>query len=142
MQSCEPGKDAKAAQALGVASTTSTPSKFKGEAAGRKSNGTVSVTLAAAGKEIRRESVKVVLRETVELQGSRALMPNPEVGLCAAGRGEIRQLPAVAATVLALLQHVQALHPAVSTALAVQQQPPRQRWVPQSKFALQASPGE
>jgi hypothetical protein len=49
---------------------------------------------------IRRERVKVVLSDTVELQGKRALV----VELTAA-EGEKRQLPAVAAVVEALLQH-------------------------------------
>lgn len=100
LQSCDPGRAAKAAQARGVASTTSAPSKFRGEDAGRKSSGTASVTLDAAGKVIRRERVKVVLSDTVELQGKRALV----VELTAA-EGEKRQLPAVAAVVEALLQH-------------------------------------
>ncbi len=49
--------------------------------------------------------------------------------------------PAVAAVVPPADQHVQAAQPAVCTAAAAQQQPPRQRLVPQAKLLLQASPG-
>ena len=48
----------------------------------------------------------------------------------------------MAAEVLALLQQAQEAQPAVSRALAEQQQPPRQRLVPQSKALEQGSPGE
>jgi len=49
--------------------------------------------------------------------------------------------PAVEDVVPPVLQHVHALHPAVCTAEALQQQPARQRFVPQAKFELQGSPG-
>ncbi len=49
--------------------------------------------------------------------------------------------PALAAVVPPAAQHTQAAQPAVCTALALQQQPPRHRFVPHAKLLLHTSPG-
>ena len=67
----------------------------------------------------------------------------PNAAAAEEGDAATRQLPAVAATVEASPQQVQEVQPpGASSAEAEQQQPPRQRLLPQSKGVEQGSPGE
>lgn len=115
-----PGICAKAAQAWGEATMRSCPNLFRGEVAGRKTRGVGSVTLSAGGKAMTEDSATVELTLVEALQVREVVMGcrRPAGGGCAA------HCPAVAAVVLALLQHWQALQPAVSRPLLLQQQPP------------------
>jgi len=112
----------------------STPAVLRGAAAGRKRRGALSVTLSAAGKAMMEEGVTALLALEVALQGSSASG--------AAAAGAALHAPAVAAVVDALAQHSHAAQPGVSSAEEAQQQPPPQRFVPQSAFEAHASPGE
>ncbi len=125
---------AKAAHADGDATMMSTPNAFSGEAAGRKTRGDAPVTFATAGKAMTRERDTLALTDTVELQGSVAFaVTTASVEL---------QPPAVAAVVDAEERHRHAEQPAVCTADDEQQQPPRQRFVPQSALDAHSSPGD
>ena len=115
---------------------TSTPSGFKGDAAGRNMSGAASVTLAPLGKEITRLSATDELSATVALHCS-------ATGGGGGGRAApAAQAPALSAVVLALDQQLHAEQPATSSAEEAQQQPPRHRLVPQSAAEAQLSPGE
>ena len=111
---------------------TSRPKVLSCEAAGSSSRGGWVPRAALAGKAITRESAVGAVASRLALHSSAGA---PVVG-------EAAQAPAVAGVVEALAQHWQALQPAVCSALAAQQQPPRHRLEAQSKGEAQASPGE
>lgn len=128
------GFAANAAHAEGDATMMSTPYVLRGDAAGRKTSGEdVLVTFTVDGKEISRESATFVLSEEDALQGSVTLA-------VAMGAVELH-VPAVIAVVDGEERHLQDVHPAVWTAEEEQQQPPKQRFVPQSKGDAHVSPG-
>jgi hypothetical protein len=122
----------KAAQAEGEATMMSTPLALRGDAAGRNTSGEAPVTLAAAGKEITRDSATLEVCAVEALQG-RLTFATAAVALHA---------PAVAAVVEGADQHAQEAQPLVFNAEEAQQQPPRHWLVPQSASVVQASPGE
>ncbi len=126
---------ANAAHADGDATMMSTPNVFSGEAAGRKTRGVEPDTFATAGKAMTRERDTLALRDTVELQGSVAFAVTTV-------RLVELQLPAVAPVVDAEERHLQDVQPAERIAEEEQQQPLRQRFVPQSVFTAHSSPGE
>ena len=108
------------------------PNELRGETAGKKTRGTASVTLAAAGKAMMRAGATEALSDSEALQASRVV-----------GWGcKAVQEPAEAAVVEALDQQAQAVQPGVWRAAAAQQQPPRHWLEAQSKFEAHASPGE
>ena len=111
----------------------STPYVFRGDAAGRKTSGERLVTFAEVGKEISRESATFVVSEDDALQGS--------VTLAVAMRAVELHAPAVIAVVDGDDRHLHDVHPAVWMAEEEQQQPPKQRFVPQSNGDVHASPG-
>ena len=96
-------------------------------------------------------------REAVELADAEpatlALAPPPvalvDVLLADGAPGELEgegvtcdaHEPALAAVVPPVAQHTQDAQPGVCTALALQQQPPRHRFVPHAKLLLHSSPG-
>ncbi len=92
------------------------------------------VTLADAGKAITRERATVEGRDTLALQG--------RVALARGAAGEEAHAPAVAAVAFGAAEHTHAAQPSVWTAEEAQQQPERQRLVPQSALEPHASPGE
>ncbi len=118
------------AHAPALATMMSTAYAFIGDDAGRKTSGAALVRLADAGNVMTRPSAILALTAMDALQGSVAFAE-----FCVR-----RQAPAFAAGEPALKQR-QAEHPAVCTADAAQQQPPRQRFVPQSKDDAHLSPG-
>ena len=89
----------------------SCPKRLRGEVAGRKTRGVASVTLSAGGKEMTEDSATELLTLVEALQVREVVM------------GCRVHAPAVAAVVLALAQHWQAVQPTVSMALELQQQP-------------------
>jgi hypothetical protein len=127
-----PGVALSAVHAPAVARMASAPQALPDAVAGRNSSGTVSVTLAEAGKVMRRERCTAVERGVVALHSSVTLGAGAAVA--AATVVDEAQAPAVAAFTPAP-QHLQALQLPVKCAkraLAEQQQPPRHRLVPQS----------
>ena len=96
-----PGICAKAAQAWGEATIRSCPKRLSGEVAGRKTRGVGSVTLRAGGKAITEDSATVLLTLVEALQVSEVVMGCKR----AVGGGCAAHCPAVAAVVVALLQH-------------------------------------
>jgi hypothetical protein len=93
-------------------------------------SGAMSVTFENEGKEITRESVlTLVLTDIDELHGN-VMSVTEDVAMHA---------PAVEGVVA--LKQLQAVQPTVCIADVLQQQPPRQRLVPQSKEEIQVSPG-
>ncbi len=122
-----------AAHAETVATTMSTPYVLRGEVAGRRTRGIASVTFAAAGNAMMRESGTEALMDVVELHW--------RVEVVVGATAVELQAPAVVAVVDALDQQVHDVHPMVCTAEEAQQHP-RHKLVPQSAAEAQASPGE
>ena len=125
-----------AAHAPAVARMASAPQALPDAVAGRNSSGTASVTLAEAGKVMRRERCTAVERGVVALHSSVTLVTGVGVGVMVAAATVVdeAQAPAVVAFTPSP-QHLQALQLPVKcakSALAEQQQPPRHRLVPQS----------
>ncbi len=56
--------------------------------------------------------------------------------------GKDKQMPAVIGVVLVLAQQLQEVQPVTKVAEEEQQQPPKHKLVPQSKFVEHTSPGE
>jgi hypothetical protein len=132
-----PATPAKAMHAARLATTMSTPSGLRDDAAERNSSGTASVTLAPAGKAIMRAESTVAFMAAEALQGS------AREGAGGAGVGEgAAHAPALLAFAPAAAQQPHAVQPGVSSADAAQQQPPRHRPLPQLNALAQASPGE
>lgn len=104
--------------------------------AGRNRNGLASATPNERGKSATPLSVRPPI---VEFTGLDALQGT--VSVTFAGATDAHR-PAVARVVPFVDQQEHAVQPAVAAATAVQQQPPRQASVLQSKLLVHASPGE
>lgn len=125
---------ANAAHALALATMMSTPCEFKGDAAGMKTSGVASVTFADDGNAMTLDNDTFELTETALVQGNVTLRG-------AAIAADCEHVPAVAAVVPVTEAQRHEMQPGVSIAEDAQQQPPRHRFVPQSKFEAHMSPG-